>query len=87
MKVPKKVFCHFPLIPQLKRMFKVHVISDLMVWHSSNRSIDGLVQHVADSKAWSHIDVMWLEFAIKPHYVKLGLATNGVNPYGDKSYS
>jgi hypothetical protein len=68
-------------------MFKVHVISNLMVWHSFNRSIDGLVQHVADSKAWSHIDVTWVEFATKPHNVRLGLATNGVNPYGDKSYS
>jgi hypothetical protein len=42
---------------------------------------------VVDNKAWSHIDVTWLEFTTKPRNVRLGLATNGVNPYGDKSSS
>jgi hypothetical protein len=63
-------------------MFKAPVISNLMVWHNEYRSSDGLVKHVVDSKTWVHIDVMWLEFAIEPHNVKLGLVTNGVNPFG-----
>ncbi len=81
-KVPNKVFHHFSLIPHLKCMFKAPVISNLMVWHNEYRSSDGLVKHVVDSKTWVHIDVMWLEFAIEPHNVKLGLVTNGVNPFG-----
>lgn len=60
-------------------------MSNLMVWHSGNRSADGLVQHVANSKAWAHIDAMWPDFAENPHNVRLSLATNGANPFGEKS--
>ncbi len=84
-KVPTKVLHHFPLIPCLKCMFKVPIISNLMVWHNDNRSTNGLVRHVADSKTWAHIDVMWPEFAIEPYNARLGLVTNGVNPFGVQS--
>lgn len=86
-KVLIKVFHHFPLIPWLKHMFRTPIISNLMVWHNGNKSIDGLVRHVAYSKAWVHIDVMWPKFAIEPHYLQLGLATNGVNPFGAQGSS
>jgi hypothetical protein len=54
----------------------------MVVWHNGNRSIDGLVRHVVIEKALAHIDVMWLEFAIEPHYLQLRLAIDGVNPFG-----
>ena len=50
-KRPCKVLRHFPLIPRLKRMFRSPVISELMVWHSKNKSNDGMVRHPCDSKA------------------------------------
>jgi hypothetical protein len=40
---------------------------------------------VADSKAWAHIDAMWLDFAENPYNVRLNLAIDGVNPFGEKS--
>jgi hypothetical protein len=40
---------------------------------------------VLDSKTWQHIDNTWLDFATKPKNVRLGLATNGVNPFRDKN--
>jgi hypothetical protein len=82
-----KVFHHFLLIPWLKHMFRAPIISNVMVWHNGNKSIDGLVKHVAYSKAWVHIDAMWLEFAIEPHYLQLGLAIDGVNPFGAQGSS
>ncbi len=48
------------------------------ITHNDNRSINGLVRHVANSKAQAHVDVMWLEFAIEPLNARLGLATNGL---------
>ncbi len=36
-KLPTKVLHNFPLIPQLKCMFRAPVISNLMVWHSGNK--------------------------------------------------
>jgi hypothetical protein len=86
-KVPNKVLQHFPLIFQLKQMFRAPITYDLMVWHSGNRSINGLVWHVGDSKAWVHIDAMWLEFVEEPRNVKLGLTIDVVNPFGEKSSS
>jgi hypothetical protein len=58
-----------------------------MVWHNANRNNDGLVRHVVDGKAWAHIDVTWLEFVAKPCNVRLGLVTNGVNPFGAQNSS
>jgi ribosomal protein S27AE len=84
-KVPNKVFRQFPFIPRLKQMFKAPVLSNLMMWHNYNKSTDGLVRHVADSKTWAHIDARWPKFAIEPYNVKLGLTTDGVNSYNEKS--
>ncbi len=38
-----------------------------------------------NNKAWQHIDNTWPDFATGPRNVKLGLAIDGVNPFGDKN--
>ncbi len=43
-----------------------------MTWHSQNRSMDGKVQHVHDSRAWEHIDATFLNFANEPKKYKVG---------------
>ncbi len=45
----------------------------------------GKCWHVPDSKAWLHVDTKWLEFASNPRMVRLGLAIDGVNPFGEKN--
>jgi hypothetical protein len=57
----------------------------MMTWHARNRSIDGKVCHVSNSKTWQHIDNTWPDFATKPRNVTLGLAIDGVNPFGEKN--
>ena len=79
---PWKVLRHFPLIPRLKRMFRTTAISELMLWHSKNKSTDGLVRHPCDSKAWRHVDeVVDSTFGNEPRNIRLGLAADGVNPF------
>jgi len=56
-----------------------------MTWHARNKSTNGKVRHVPDNKAWQHIDNTWPDFAIELRNVRLGLATDGVNPFGDKN--
>jgi hypothetical protein len=56
-----------------------------MTWHSQNKSTNGKVHHVLDSKAWAHIDRIWPEFGDEPRNVKLGFAIDGMNPFGEKS--
>ncbi len=85
--VPVKVVRHFPLAAQLLRMYRAPAIAELMTWHNKNQSTDGKVRHAPDSKAWAHINATWPEFAADPKHIWLGLATNGFNPFGEKSSS
>ncbi len=54
------------------------MILHLMVWHRDNKNIDGLIKHVANNKAWMHIDALCLKFTTKAHIVKLRLVADGV---------
>jgi hypothetical protein len=53
--LPMKVFHHFPIIPRLQWLFRTLAMFELMLWHSQNNSLDGLMRHPWDSKAWKHI--------------------------------
>jgi hypothetical protein len=64
-------------------MFKTPNLSTLMRWHHDNKNTHGLLHHTTDSKAWAQIDSSWSNFAIESHNVRLGLALDGVNPYGN----
>ena len=37
---------------------------------------------IADSKAWKHIDNMWPHFVVETCIIRLGLATDEMNPFG-----
>lgn len=83
--VPEKVLRHFPLIPRIQHMFRCKTIAGLMSWHSQNRSKDGIQRIPADCMAWKHIDGRWPEFAKEARNLHLGLAMDGVNPFGQRS--
>ncbi len=85
--VPVKVVRHFPLAARLLRMYRAPAIAELMTWHNKNQSTDGKVRHAPNSKAWAHINATWPEFAADPRHIWLGLATDGFNPFGEKSSS
>ena len=83
--VPRKVLRHFPIIPRIKHMFKCKSIAELMSWHSSHRSDDGMWRIPADTPAWKHIEDEWPSFKTEPRNLRLGLGMDGVNPFGFKS--
>ncbi len=80
-----KNLCHFPVIPRLIRFDHSLAISKLLVWHHENKNANGLVRHVADSKAWMHINNNWPDFVADPRNIIFGLATNGFNPFSKKT--
>ena len=41
------------------------------------------MRHPADSKEWKEFDLQHPDFALKPCNVRLGLATDGFNPFGN----
>ena len=81
---------HFPLIPQLQRMFSSKKLSKLNVWHHFHKSEDGKMRHTADSPQWNFVHTE-LEpeagndmFGQDPRDIHLGLALDGMNPYSEK---
>ena len=81
-KRPCKILRYFSLIPKFKRMFRSPAISDLMVWHSKNRSTDRMVRHPCDSKAWQHVhNNVDPTFGKDVRNVHMGFAADGVNPF------
>ena len=85
--VPAKVLRHFPIIPRIKSMFRCKSIAQLMSWHAKSRSTDDVMRVPADSDAWKHVDSKWPMFAGEARNIRLGLAMDGVNPFGLRSSS
>ncbi|KAM1523267.1 hypothetical protein ACFX10_013309 [Malus domestica] len=85
-KVPRKVLRYFPLKPRLQRLFMSRHTSKDMRWHKDKRVNDvNTMRHPADSIAWKEFDKIYPDFARDPRNVRLGLATDGFNPFSDMS--
>ena len=82
-----KILRWFPLKPRLKRLFMPPEIANHMKWHANGRVNGRLLRHPADSKAWKSFDSKYIEFSFEPRNVRLGLAANGFNLYGNMSTS
>ncbi|XP_020266948.1 uncharacterized protein LOC109842490 [Asparagus officinalis] len=79
--VPVKVLRYFPLKPRVQRLFMCSQTAKSMSWHSKERIEDGILRHPADGKAWKDFDEKHPEFALDPRNVRLGLASDGFNPF------
>ncbi|KAL3839245.1 hypothetical protein ACJIZ3_023836 [Penstemon smallii] len=73
-KVPVKVLRYFPLIPRLQRLFMCSDTAPLMS-----------MRHPADSPAWVTFDYKNQNCSAEPQNVRLGLASDGMNPFSTKS--
>nr|XP_027071970.1 uncharacterized protein LOC113696785 [Coffea arabica] len=84
-KIPPKVLGHFPLKPRLQRLFMSSKIASQMRWHEEKRTKDGCMRHPADSPAWQTFDHLHPEFTKDCRNVRLGLASDGFNPFNNMS--
>ncbi|GJW00097.1 retrovirus-related pol polyprotein from transposon 17.6 [Tanacetum coccineum] len=85
-KVPKKVLCYFPIIPRLQRFYKSSHTAKDMIWHATGKCTEpGKMQHPVDGGAWKKFDTKYPDFAKEPRNVRLGLAADGFNPFGNLS--
>jgi hypothetical protein len=80
-KVPQKAMRYFPLIPRLLHTYRCSNLAELQVWHSTNRSSDGIMRMAVDSPANRFLEEEWPEFGGDPRNVRLGLATDGISPF------
>ena len=62
-------------------------IATEMRWHKDRKIEDGQLRHPADSITWKTLDSKYPSFAADPRNVRLGLASDGFNPFGIMSSS
>ncbi|GJY83316.1 hypothetical protein Tco_0496692 [Tanacetum coccineum] len=87
-KVPKKVLRYFSIIPRLQRLYKSSHTTKEMTWHATGKCTEpGKMQHPVDGRAWKDFDIKYLDFAAEQRNVRLGLAADGFNPFGNLSQS
>ncbi|XP_056688561.1 uncharacterized protein [Spinacia oleracea] len=82
--VPAKVMRYFPLIPRLKRIYMSSSTAEDMRWHDTERLGEDdkkILRHPSDGLAWKAFDERHSDFALDPRSVRLGLASDGFNPY------
>ncbi|XP_066310955.1 uncharacterized protein [Miscanthus floridulus] len=85
-RVPHKVLRHFPLLPRLKRIFASKRTSEETQWHKKTRTpVDNVMSHPADGEAWKEFDMREPTFADDSRNLRLALATDGFNPFGNMS--
>ncbi|BBH07377.1 Ankyrin repeat family protein [Prunus dulcis] len=68
------------LYPGCESFSVLTAIVELM--HGKIKYHDDVMRHPADGEAWKEFDRTFPEFAADPRNVRLGLATDGFNPYG-----
>lgn len=86
-KIPHKILRYFPLTPRLRRLYMSRMTATEMRWYEDKCVDDGLLRHLADSEEWKNFDKNYPLFTQEPRKVRLGLATNGFNPFGNMSNS
>ncbi|CAA7038928.1 unnamed protein product [Microthlaspi erraticum] len=65
------------------------IVCDESRWKKNNSSAnsDGKLGHPRDGLAWKAFDIQHPKFAADPRNVRLGLASDGFNPFGTTSSS
>ena len=67
-------------------MYMSKKMAEDMRWHNEKRVDDrNILRHPADSKAWKEFDKTYPNFSKDPRNVRLGLASDGFNPFGNLS--
>ena len=80
--MPVKVLMHFLIIPRITYMYRCKA-----TWRQKNRSTDNVFRVPADSPSWRHIEETYASLKNEPRNLRLGLAMDGVNPFGVRSTS
>ncbi|XP_072058194.1 uncharacterized protein [Arachis hypogaea] len=80
--VPYSILRYFPITPRLQRLFMSKTTAQYMKWHVDGvRHDESVITHPADADAWKQFDATHELFAQEPRNVRLGLCTDGFNPF------
>ena len=76
---------YLPIVPRFKHLFANGYYAKDLTWHANGRNCDGMVRHSADCSQWKKIDRLFPDFDKEARNLRLGLASDGMNPYGKVS--
>jgi len=71
--------------PRFKRLFANGDDAKDLTWHANGTNCDGMIRYPADSSQWKKIDRLYPDFGKEARNLRLGIATNEMNPYGSLS--
>ncbi|GJX22373.1 gag-pol polyprotein [Tanacetum coccineum] len=73
---------------QLQRLYKSSHTAKEMTWHATGKCTEpSKTQHPVDGRAWKNFNTQYPDFVADPRNVRLGLAVDGFNPFGNLSQS
>jgi len=82
---PVKVLRYLRIVPRFKRLFANGDDAKDLRWHENARNCDGMVHHPVECLQWKKIDRLFPNFGKEARNLRLGLASDGMNPYGNLS--
>jgi hypothetical protein len=87
-KIPHKVLHYFPIIPRLQSFFISKQRAQYARWHKHKRvPVENEMRHLADGEAWNEFDDTYKSFAYDPRRLRLAIATDGFNRFGQMTNS
>ena len=84
-KVAHKVLGHFAIKPRLQRLYMAKETAKKMRWHKEENIDDDVMFHPSDSMEWKSFNERYPTFSAELRNVRLGLASDGFQPYGNMS--
>lgn len=84
-RISSEVLCYFPLTKRMQQFHTTEDITKSIRWHAQDRVDDGKLRNPTDVEAWMYLDHIFFTFRQNSQKVRLGLASNGFNPFGINS--
>ena len=83
-RIPHNVLRHFPITSRLQRLFHDAETREDVLWHSRNQECrdENVMSHPSHGSDWKSFNHQHKKFAAGPKNIRLGLASDGFNPFG-----
>jgi len=79
--ISHKVLRYFSLTSRLRRLYMSGQRAKDMRLYIDKRVDDEIMRHLTDSEEWNEFDLQHHDFALESRNLRLGLATDGFNPF------
>ncbi|KAK4397874.1 hypothetical protein Sango_1262900 [Sesamum angolense] len=75
-KTPYAVLRYLLITPRPQRLYASQATAEQMTWHANHQTEERSICHQFDAEVWRNFDRTYLDFAVEPRNVRLGLCTD-----------